>query len=207
MSRSTEDTVWYPTVNDILLIHEDIISEDSAAVSGIQDESRLQYAIDFIKGNLSYDPGTIHDRAFHLMRLIASNHWFVDGNKRTALNVTELFYLINGYELTYGDDLRSVLKLFSVREDLIDRNAGPAYLRDRTNRLELDPDELDAREGLALLLVALIVRYSDMKEDDLGHESELDVASIREEHGLTTDYGTTVNPSDAKESDQDGSEG
>nr|WP_303648833.1 Fic family protein [Haloarchaeobius litoreus] len=34
------------------------------------------------------------------MRLIAANHPFVDGNKRTALMSTRIFYALNGPALT-----------------------------------------------------------------------------------------------------------
>jgi death-on-curing family protein len=67
-------------------------------------------------------PETVHEKAFDLMRLIASNHWFVDGNKRTALNTTNLFYLLNGYDLEYGEDLRSMLKLLAVREQYVEEH-------------------------------------------------------------------------------------
>lgn len=70
------------------------------------------------------------------MRLIASNHWFVDGNKRTALNTTNLFYLLNGYKLEYGDDLRAMLKLLAVKENLIDRSVATDYLADQTKALD-----------------------------------------------------------------------
>lgn len=106
--------------------------------------------MDFIEhGHFDEGPETVHEKAFHLMRLLASNHWFVDGNKRTALNTTELFYFINGYEFEYGEDIRSMLKLFSVREDLIDREVGVQYFADQTGSITLEPLEL-----LALILEA-----------------------------------------------------
>lgn len=138
------------------------------------------------------------------MRLIASNHWFVDGNKRTALNVTELFYLVNGYDLEYGDDFRSLLKLFSVREDLVDRETGPEYFRDRTTIDEVDVDEVDPRDALALVLVALVAKYSDGVPEERLPDTDLDIESIRDEFGLATKYGTTVNIDADEGAGQDG---
>ncbi len=45
----------------------------------------------------------IHQKAAALIHAIVSNHGFVDGNKRTALYLTELFVQRSGYELTIGD--------------------------------------------------------------------------------------------------------
>lgn len=138
------------------------------------------------------------------MRLIASNHWFADANKRTALNTTELFYLVNGYELDYGDDVRSMLKLFSVREDLIDRQSGPEYLRDRTRVVAFDDEDLGLGDMLVLLTVALIAAYSEAELEELLSGTDVDADSVRKGFGLTTEYGTTVNIDGQQEEDEDG---
>jgi len=133
-----EDSFWYPTVTDIVAIHDEIIAEDEDSQPGVEDRDRIQFAIDYIRdGMMGQRPETVHEKAFALMRLIASNHWFVDGNKRTALNTTALFYLLNGYDLSYGEDLRSMLKLLAVREDLIDRSVASQYLADQADSLDL----------------------------------------------------------------------
>lgn len=145
---------WYPTKEEILIIHDDIIEEDPDGEPGIIDEDRIDFAIDYIKhGAFGESPETIHEKAFHLMRLLASNHWFVDGNKRTALNTTELFYRLNGFNFDYGEDIRAMLKLFSVREGLIDEEEGVQYFEDITDPIDLD--DLDSSERAILLLNAL----------------------------------------------------
>ena len=124
------------------------------------------------------------------MRLLASNHWFVDGNKRTALNTTELFYLVNGYELDYGEDIRSMLKLFSVRESLIDREVGPEYLADQTTPIETD--DTDLWGALGVLLVAVIAESLEVDPEEYLPD-DYDETAMREEWGLTTIYDGTVN--------------
>lgn len=199
-----EDELWYPSVDDILLIHDDIVSEDDEASSGVTDANRIEFAITYVKhGHFGEVPETIHEKAFHLMRLIASNHWFVDGNKRTALNTTELFYLVNGYELDYGEDVRSMLKLFSVRESLIDQEAGPEYLDDQTTPVERD-DDRDLWAALGVLLVAVLTQYLDVDPDEYLPE-EYEVPAMREEWGLTTRYDGTVNNDGDEETSENGS--
>ena len=196
MDNPEEDDIWYPTVDDILLIHEDIIEEDLDATAGVYDESRVEYALDFIQGRIGKPPETVHEKAFHLMRLIASNHWFTDGNKRTALNATELFYLVNGYELTYGDDLRSMLKLFSVREDLVDKEAGPDYLRERVRIIGPETEDGESLGFLFMPVIALVARYSGDSLEECLSETDVDLESVREAFELTTEYGATVNIGD-----------
>ncbi|PSP77338.1 type II toxin-antitoxin system death-on-curing family toxin [Halobacteriales archaeon QS_1_68_20] len=131
-----DDEFWYPTVEDIVEIHDAIIAEDPEGEPGIEDRDRIQYAVDYVQhGMFGEKPETVHEKAFALVRLLASNHWFVDGNKRTALNTTNLFYILNGYELEYGQDLRAMLKLLAVREDIIDRDVATGYLAEQTEEL------------------------------------------------------------------------
>lgn len=199
MSSDDNDGIWYPSVDDILVIHDDIVDEDPDASRGVQDPDRIEFAISFVRDGICGEvPETIHEKAFHLMRLLASNHWFADGNKRTALNTTELFYIVNGYELEYGEDLRSMLKLFSVRESLIDRENGPTYLRDQTTRSRITKDG----SSMSLLLMGILA-FTD--EDAYPDEFlVVDEESPRESLGLTREYDGNVNSDDDGSTDHDG---
>jgi death-on-curing protein len=196
-SDDSNDEFWYPTVDDVLLVHEDVVAEDDDASPGVNDADRIEFAISYIKhGHFGEVPETIHQKAFHLMRLLASNHWFVDGNKRTALNTTELFYLVNGYELDYGEDLRSMLKLFSVRESLIDRDAGAEYFRDRSTRPS-DDDETTLWSMLGVVIVAALANWpGEDLEEHLPEDHEM--SSVRDAWELTTGYDGTVNSDDTE---------
>ena len=135
MNQPAGDDFWYPSKNVILGIHEQVIEEDDDSEPGIRSPDQVQFAVTYIEeGHFGQLPETIHEKAFHLMRLIAANHWFVDGNKRTALNTTVLFYYANGYVFETGDDLRAMVKLFSVREDLVSPAVGPEFFETRANQ-------------------------------------------------------------------------
>lgn len=163
MSDNSESDLWYPTVEDIVALHDQIIESDPDSEPGVQYPDQIQFAIDYVsEGHFGQAPDTVHEKAFHLMRLIAANHWFVDGNKRTALNTTNVFYAFNGYHLSYGDDLRAMLKLFSVRQSLIDREVGVEYLEEQTS--EMDPS---IAEELGMgVLVEVQQEYGEPSEDD-----------------------------------------
>jgi len=155
MADADEDPFWYPTVDDILTIHDDIIEEDEDSEPGIRDPDQIQYAIDHIKhGHFGDGPKTIHEKAFHLMRLLAANHWFVDGNKRTALNTVEMFYLFNGYELYTGEDFRSMVKLFAVRDDIFDDTVAVKYFSNRAEDHGINWEEVTTDQLLAAALLS-----------------------------------------------------
>lgn len=65
----------------------------------------------------------IHEKAAALLHGLVSNHGFVDGNKRTALYVTELLIRRSGYRLQADD--RAVVDLIlgvadgSVTQDML----------------------------------------------------------------------------------------
>nr|WP_248299520.1 Fic family protein [Halorhabdus amylolytica] len=86
------DSFWYPSVEDIFDIHEDIISEYPNTSPGVQSRGDIEFALEYINEEaFGSVPETIHEKAFHLLRLLVANHPFVDGNKRTSLNVTVVF--------------------------------------------------------------------------------------------------------------------
>lgn len=195
--------LWYPTVDDVLVVHEDVIAEDDDATPGVEEPDRIEYVIDFIKhGHFDEGPSTIHEKAFHLLRLIASNHWFADGNKRTALNVTELFYLANGYQLDYGEDIRSMLKLFSVRESLIDRAVGQEYLRDQTTQIERQSESGEWNMRRLVFIWALSELQDADAADLLPDEGGSLSLSGRLEEASGSDG--TINSVDGNDIDNDG---
>ena len=92
------DSVWYPSADDIVAIHDDIISEYPNTPSGTQNRGDIEFALDYIgEGTFSSAPETIHKKAFHFLRLLVANRPFIDADKRTALNAAVVFYVLNGY--------------------------------------------------------------------------------------------------------------
>jgi death-on-curing protein len=125
------DQILYPSVSDIKSIHSDIIEEDEDASPGIINGGQVDFAIDCIKhGHFGQVPETIHEKAFTLIRLLAANHAFTDGNKRTALNTTWTFYAMNGYYFSYGEEIKAILKLLAVKEEMVDYEEVTEYFEE-----------------------------------------------------------------------------
>jgi death-on-curing protein len=133
------DSFWYPSVEDVLDIHEDIVSEYPDTSPGVRRRGDIEFALEHVsEGSFGSVPETIHEKAFHLLRLLVANHPFVDGNKRTALNTAVVFYLLNGYRFEYDDEIRGILKQFGTDETTVDEDAVLEYLRTRTTDTDLN---------------------------------------------------------------------
>ena len=130
---------WSPTPADVLAIHEDIVAEYADTAAGVQNRGDVEFVLDYIKqGSFGETPETIHENAFHLLRLLVANHPFVDGNKRTALDTTAVFYTLNGYRFEYDDEIRDILKRFGTDEATVDEDTVVEYLREHTREVGID---------------------------------------------------------------------
>nr|WP_321168409.1 type II toxin-antitoxin system death-on-curing family toxin [Halorubrum sp. JWXQ-INN 858] len=90
----------------------------------------------------------MHEKGYHLLRLLVANHPFVDANKRTALNVTVVFYFLNGYRFEYDDEIRTILKEFGTDEAAVDEENTTEYLRSHTAELDLAGEIEEWRDEL-----------------------------------------------------------
>lgn len=143
------DSFRYPSVEDVLSIHDDIVSEYSDTQAGVQTRGDVEFVLNYIeRGSFGAAPETIHEKAFHLLRLLVTNHPFVDANKRTALNTTVVFYFLNGYRFTYDAEIRSILKQFGTDETSVDEMETVKYLRSHTEQIDLGGEIEAWREDL-----------------------------------------------------------
>lgn len=128
----------YPTVDEVLAIHEDIIAEDARSEAGVRSPDAIQSALTYIsEGYFGQSPKTIHSKAAHLMRLLVAEHPFVDGNKRTALNTVVVLYDLNSFEFEYEDEsIRAILKEFATDADSVEMSSVIAYFREHANPAE-----------------------------------------------------------------------
>ena len=91
------EPVRYLSAADIRGIHELIVESNADTATGISLPGDIEYTVEYIQeGYLGHAPESLHDKAYQLLRLIAANHLFVDGNRRTALMSTRIFCTLNG---------------------------------------------------------------------------------------------------------------
>ncbi len=85
----------YLTVAEAVEMHRQLIDE-FGGIHGLRDKGLLEAAV-FRPQNGYYDD-LLHEAAA-LMESLASNHAFLDGNKRISLAMTDTFLRVNGYYL------------------------------------------------------------------------------------------------------------
>lgn len=143
------ESLWYPSVADVLAIHEDIVAEYPDTPSGVRDRGDIEFALTYIEeGHFDSAPESIHEKAYQLMRLLVANHPFVDANKRTALNTVVVFYFLNGYRFAYDEEIRTILKRFGTDERAVGEADVDEYLRTHTEELDLAGEIERWREDL-----------------------------------------------------------
>ena len=85
-----------------LTAHAEQIAEHGGG-SGVRDLGMLESAMARPQQRAAYENPDLAGLAAAYAFGIARNHPFVDGNKRTAAVVSELFLAMNGYELSAGN--------------------------------------------------------------------------------------------------------
>jgi death-on-curing protein len=85
----------YVTIADALFFHKQLIERYGGA-PGIRDVGALESALH--RPQTGYYDTLVHQAAA-LMESLVQNHPFVDGNKRVAFAVVDVFLRINGYSI------------------------------------------------------------------------------------------------------------
>ena len=86
----------YVTTADALFFHKELIERYGGA-TGIRDGGALEAALH--RPQTGYYDTIIHEAAA-LLESLVQNHPFIDGNKRVAFAVVDVFLRINGYSIT-----------------------------------------------------------------------------------------------------------
>jgi len=90
----------YVTTADALFFHKQLIERYGGA-AGIRDAGALESALH--RPQTGYYDTIIHEAAA-LLESLVRNHPFIDGNKRTAFVVIDVFLRINRHAITAGSE-------------------------------------------------------------------------------------------------------
>ena len=90
----------YVSTADALFFHRQLI-ERYGGSPGVRDVGALESALH--RPQTGYYDTLIHEAAA-LLESLVQNHPFIDGNKRTAFAVVDVFLRINGYRIRAGPE-------------------------------------------------------------------------------------------------------
>ena len=98
----------------VFALHEEHLAEHGGAI-GIRDPGLLESALHRPRNLALYEGVDIPTLAAAYGFGIVRNHPFIDGNKRTAITVTELFLVLNNQGLIV-DDQSCVVTILNLAE-------------------------------------------------------------------------------------------
>ena len=111
-------TIWLSS-QLALAIHDEQLAEHGGS-SGLRDACLLDSALARPLNRAGYGEPDMSELAAVYALGIAQNHPFIDGNKRTAFVVLELFLRLNGCVFTVGDAEAVVMTLAMAAGELPD---------------------------------------------------------------------------------------
>lgn len=106
--------ILFPTLEEALDLHQKLI-ENFGGDSGVRDRGLLESAL--YRPQTGYYDDLLH-MAAALMESMLVNHAFVDGNKRMAFFLTDIFLRLNGFKIKTGSASghRFILHMLSQKE-------------------------------------------------------------------------------------------
>ncbi|HOW77141.1 MAG TPA: type II toxin-antitoxin system death-on-curing family toxin [Candidatus Competibacteraceae bacterium] len=120
----------------VLALHEEHLAEHGGAL-GLRERGLLQSALTRPLHLATYESPDFAALAAAYAYGITRNHPFLDGNKRTAFTVMELFLNLNGLDLT-ADDSSCVAIMLELAQGTLPENRLINWLREWTQALAGD---------------------------------------------------------------------
>lgn len=111
----------------VIALHDEQIAEHGGQ-TGIRDRGLLDSALARPVNKSGYDKPSTADLAAAYGFGIAKNHPFMDGNKRTALVVTELFLNLNDFELK-ADDSSCLITFLALADGSLSEEELSAWIQ------------------------------------------------------------------------------
>jgi death on curing protein len=127
------DVVWVEETV-VLAIHDAQLAEHGGA-AGVRDRGLLQSALARPINAAAYGMPDLAALAAAYAQGIARNHPFIDGNKRTAYVVMELFLARNGVEMVASDEA-AVLTMLQLAEGSMPEAAYADWIRANSQPLD-----------------------------------------------------------------------
>ncbi len=128
-----KEVVW--VLNEVVLAVHDEQLAVHGGLPGIRDRGAVESALARPRNLMAYE------ECDDLARLaaayafgIARNHGFADGNKRTALVTTDLFLMLNGYELV-SSPVENVLTILRIADGTCTEDELTSWIRKNMKKL------------------------------------------------------------------------
>ena len=134
MTASSASDCIHLTVATVREIHREVIAAHGGA-GGLRDEGLLESAVAAPQASFGGESpfANLTEVAAAYLFYLCRNHPFLDGNKRTAFVVMELFLSLNGWILN-AEDANCISTMQSLAAGDLTEKALAAWLRGHTER-------------------------------------------------------------------------
>lgn len=118
----------FPEKLDVLTVHARLIAETGGTI-GLRDEALLESALVAVENRRHYEAADVVSCAATYAYHLTQTHAFIDGNKRVAAAITEVFLETNGFELTMtNEDI--IVFFIAIASSKLSREQVEQQLRD-----------------------------------------------------------------------------
>ena len=113
--------IQFPTVEESLYLHAELLIR-FGGLPGVRDRGLLESALARCRSGYY---ASLSEQAGALLQSLARNHCFVDGNKRIAFALTDVFLRTNGYvlrvspEIAEGFVVENVIQQHAELEEIV----------------------------------------------------------------------------------------
>lgn len=128
--KRDKEPIWIEK-EQALYLHEEIVRE-TGGLSGIRDEGLIESALDRPKNAYAYGQDDIFELASYYAEGVSKNHPFLDGNKRTAYVIADLFLYENGYDLDIKNEKEQIKFFEDLAAGKISREEVAEFYRQNT---------------------------------------------------------------------------
>ena len=95
--------IFFPEFDEVLLIHSEIIRSTGGS-DGLRDAGGLESALNAAANRFNYETDDFAKLAATYAYHLSQAHAFIDGNKRIAAVVSEVFLKLNGLKINATND-------------------------------------------------------------------------------------------------------
>jgi death-on-curing protein len=119
----------------VLAVHDEQLAEHGG-LSGVRDRGAVESALARPRNLVAIEAcDDLARLAAAYAYGIARNHGFADGNKRTALVTTDLFLMLNGFELV-SSPAENVLTILGLADGAISEEELTRWIRKNIKRIQ-----------------------------------------------------------------------
>lgn len=126
--------IFFPDFDEVLLIHAEIIKSTGGS-DGLRDAGGLESALKASENRFNYETEDLAKLAATFAYHLSQAHAFIDGNKRIAAVVAEVFLKLNGAKLNLTND--EIVEIFlAIAAGEMSREAVEGKFAERLIKIE-----------------------------------------------------------------------